>query len=295
MESFKANIAKIEADRGREAALQDGMTALNLPKGTDVSRYPPDVQNAIVAAGQGQRAGTNQVVAARVLASGGVSAVSPELSMTAQAVLKAGKIDDMGKVVPFLTMKPEEQEALSPTESQAAINTFEGNKSGTTPIFSKDYIYGLLPPAILANSKAVTAQQQKSIAKFSEIVANNTAAATSVDSMVLAMFDSGMDNEQVAAAVTDIANASEQHNNATRKYNLLGLPEQDGVQINYDPYGIDGERPTELDLTSKADALQYVITSKVRNGRANPHGFSDWINPFFYESAYEKDPNWFGK
>ena len=268
MASFKANIAKIEADKGSEAAIQAGFVALELPPATDVSRYPPDAQNAIKAAGQGQKVGVNPVTAAQVMVAGGIASASPELAKTAQAVLNAGKPDaTSGAIVPFSSLKPEQQEALSSTEIQAAVNLVEGNKTEKTPVFSDQYIYGMLPPAVLSTSPHITESQKKSLETFSGVVAKNGAAATSLDAMQFALNDAGVDPKDMARVISDIANASVSHNNATRKYNLLGLPNQDGVKINFDPAGVNWGKRTEIDLTDMADVQLYLMDARSKNLR----------------------------
>ena len=267
MASFKANIAQIEKDKGSEAAIQAGFVALGLPPTADVSKYPPDVQNAIKAAGQGQKGGVNPVTAAQAFVTGGVASSSPELAMTAQAVLSKGKPDDKGVVVPFSSLKPEQQEALSSTEIQAAINLMEANKTTKTPVFSDEYIYGMLPPAVLATSPHITESQKKSLETFSGIVAKNGAAATSLDAMQFALNDAGVDPKDMARIISDIASASMTHNNATRKYNLLGLPDQDGVKINFDPAGVNWGKRTELDLTDEADVQLYLMDARSKDLR----------------------------
>lgn len=268
MASFKANIAKIEADKGSEAAIQAGFVALELPPSTDVSRYPPDSQNAIKAAGQGQKVGVNPVTAAQVMVAGGIASASPELAKTAQAVLNAGTPDKTsGAIVPFSSLKPEQQEALSSTEIQAAVNLVEGNKTEKTPVFSDQYIYGMLPPAVLSTSPHITESQKKSLETFSGVVAKNGAAATSLDAMQFALNDAGVDPKDMARVISDIANASVSHNNATRKYNLLGLPNQDGVKINFDPAGVNWGKRTEIDLTDMADVQLYLMDARSKNLR----------------------------
>lgn len=264
MASFKANIAQIEKDKGSEAAIQAGFVALGLPPTTDVSKYPPDVQNAIKAAGQGQKGGVNPVTAAQAFVTGGVASSSPELAKTAQAVLNAGKPDDKGVVVPFSQLKPEQQEALSATEIQAAVNLVESNKGVKTPVFSDQYIYGMLPPAVLSNSPHTTASQKKSLETFSGVVAKNGAAATSIEAMIAGLSADGVSPAQIPKIVADIAGASTQHNNATRKYNLLGLPDQTGVSINYDPIGPNLGRKTGLDMTDEADVHLLVMDMRAR-------------------------------
>ena len=283
MATWRANIAQIEKDKGSEAAIQAGFVALGLPPTTDVSKYPPDVQNAIKAAGQGQKGGVNPVTAAQAFVTGGVASSSPELAKTAQAVLSAGKPDkETGVVIPFSSLKPEAQEALSSTEIQAAVNLHENNKSIKTPVFSDEYIYGMLPPAVLSDSPHTTASQKKSLETFTATVVKNGAAATSTKSMIEAMLADGVKPDQIPKIVADIASASLQHNNATRKYNLLGISEQDGVKINYDPPGINAGRPTEFDMTDEADVqrvMMYMraegalnVVSQAVRARSNPLG-----------------------
>ncbi len=268
MKSFQANIDKIEADKGSEAATQAGFTALGLPPTTDVSRYQPDAQNAIKAAGQGQKVGVNPVTASQVMVTGGIASASPELAKTAQAVLNAGKPDETsGAIIPFSSLKPEQQEALSSTEIQAAVNLVEGNKTEKTPVFSDQYIYGMLPPAVLSTSPHITESQKKSLETFSGVVAKNGAAATSLDAMQFALNDAGVDPKDMARVISDIANASVSHNNATRKYNLLGLPNQDGVKINFDPAGVNWGKRTEIDLTDMADVQLYLMDARSKNLR----------------------------
>lgn len=257
--SFKANIAKIEADRGSEAAIQAGFTALGLPPATDVSKYPPDVQNAIKAAGQGQKGGVNPVTAAVALNTGGIASASPELAITAQAVLKMGKLDENNKIIPFHTLKAEQQDALTSTEVQAAIQLQEGNKTPRTPVFSKDYIYGMLPSVTLMQSPHTTEMQKKSIKTFGDMVAKNSGVETTIESMIRALNSEGKSYDEISQIVSDYANASAQHNNETRKYNLLGLEPQRGLSIVYDPYGPNLGRRTELDLSDKADVQTLVM------------------------------------
>ena len=259
MKSFQANIDKIEADKGSEAAIQAGFTALGLPPATDVSKYPPDVQNAIKAAGQGQKGGVNPVTAAQAFVTGGVSSNSPELAKTAQSVLNTGRPDDTGKIIPFSQLKPEEQEALSSTEIQAAVNLFEGNKSIKTPVFSDEYIYGMLPPAVLASSPHVTEMQKASLKTFGDVVVKNGAAATSIEAMIKGLAAEGVAPKDIPKVVSDVASASVLHNNATRKYNLLGLPEQDAVNVTYDPAGPNIGRKTEFDMTAPADVERITL------------------------------------
>ena len=273
MASFKANIAQIEKDKGSEAAIQAGFVALGLPPTTDVSKYPPDVQNAIKAAGQGQKGGVNPVTAAQAFVTGGVAASSPELAMTAQAVLGKGKPDAVsGAIVPFSGLKDAEKEALSATEIQAAINLFENNKTPMTPVFSNQYIYGMLPPAVLSSSPHTTAAQKKSLETFNATAAKHEAAATSIQAMITALSADGVSPDQIPKIVSDIASASLQHNNATRKYNLLGLPDQEGVSINYDPFGPNLGRRTELDMTDEADVQLLVMDMRTKALLSDPNG-----------------------
>ena len=264
MATWKANIAQIEKDKGSEAAIQAGFVALGLPPTADVSKYPPDVQNAIKAAGQGQKGGVNPVAAAQAFVTGGVSSSSPELAKTAQAVLNAGKVDTEGKVIPFHTLKPEEKEALSATEIQAAVNLFEGNKGVQTPIFSDQYIYGMLPPAVLSSSPHTTASQKKSLETFTATVVKNGAAATSAQAMILALTNDGVAPKEIARIVSDVAAASIQHNNATRKYNLLGLENQSDVLVTYDPIGPNMGRKTGLNLADMADVQLLVMDTRIK-------------------------------
>ena len=276
MKSFQANIDKIEADKGSEAAIQAGFTALGLPPATDVSRYPPDAQNAIKAAGQGQKVGVNPVTAAQVMVAGGIASASPELAKTAQAVLNAGKPDaTSGAIVPFSSLKPEQQEALSSTEIQAAINLMESNKTTKTPVFSDEYIYGMLPPAVLANSPYTTASQKKSLETFTATAVKNGAAATSTKAMIEAMLVDGVAPKDIPKIVADIASASVQHNNATRKYNLLGLPDQEGVTIRYKV-----ANKTELDMADEAD-VQLLMMDMRSKSVFNSKDDETIINPSF--------------
>lgn len=273
MASFKANIAQIEKDKGSEAAIQAGFVALGLPPTADVSKYPPDVQNAIKAAGQGQKGGVNPVTAAQAFVTGGVAASSPELAMTAQAVLGKGKPDAVsGAIVPFSGLKDAEKEALSATEIQAAINLFENNKTPMTPVFSNQYIYGMLPPAVLSSSPHTTAAQKKSLETFNATAAKHEAAATSIQAMITALSADGVSPDQIPKIVSGIASASLQHNNATRKYNLLGLPDQEGVSINYDPFGPNLGRRTELDMTDEADVQLLVMDMRTKALLSDPNG-----------------------
>jgi len=273
MASFKANIAKIEADKGSEAATQAGFAALGLPPATDVSRYPPNVQNAIKSVGQGQKAGVNPVTAAVALASGGVSASSPELAMTAQSVLSAGRPDSDGKIVPFVSLKPEEQEALTSTEIQAAINLVEANKKENTPIFSNEYIYGMLPPDVLAKSTHLNESQKVSLKVLTDVALKRPSAIESPRSLIEALIKEKVPPEDMPRIIADIASASVQHNNATRKYNLLGLNAQDGVTVNYDPAGLDFGRKTKLDLVDQADVQLLIMAIRIKVLRDSPSKF----------------------
>ena len=273
MATFKANIAQIEKDKGSEAAIQAGFVALGLPPTADVSKYPPDVQNAIKAAGQGQKGGVNPVTAAQAFVTGGVASSSPELAMTAQAVLSKGKPDAVsGAIVPFSSLKDAEKEALSATEIQAAVNLFENNKTPMTPVFSNQYIYGMLPPAVLSASPHTTESQKKSLEAFTSAVVKNEASATSIQAMITGLAADGVSPDQIPKIVADIASASLQHNNATRKYNLLGLPNQESVGINYDPFGPNLGRRTELDMTDVADVQLLVMDMRTKVLLSDPNG-----------------------
>lgn len=265
MATFKATIKQIEEGEGAAKAVQDGLTALGLPATTDISKYPPDVQNAVKAVGQGQKAGVNPVTASQALITGGLASTSPELAMTAQAVLKMGTPDADGKIAPFSSLKPEQAEALSTTDVEAAINLQESNKTSSTPIFSTDYVYGMLHPAVLNGSPHINASQKKSLETFSAAVAKNGGAAVSVDSMAMALAAEGVKPAELPRVISDIANASMAHNNATRKYNLIGLQPQNGVVINHDPIGPNLGRKTELDMTDMADVQLLLMDMRARN------------------------------
>ena len=125
----------------------------------------------------------------------------------------------------------------------------------------------MLPPAVLSTSPHITESQKKSLETFSGVVAKNGAAATSLDAMQFALNDAGVDPKDMARVISDIANASVSHNNATRKYNLLGLPNQDGVKINFDPAGVNWGKRTEIDLTDMADVQLYLMDARSKNLR----------------------------
>lgn len=267
---MEAGIEEIRANEGTQRAVDAGKAALGLPPTVDLAKYPPEVQNAVILAGQGIKAGVNSVAAAQALSTGGIASKSPELALTAQAVLKMGVPDADGKIVPFSTLKPEEVDALSQTSINAAVNMQEENKTKSTPIFSTDYVYGMLPPAILENSPHLTAQQQVSLSKFKEVVAANTAAATSIESMIRGLAAADIPADKIPRIVADIATASMNHNNATRKYNLLGLQEQSGVHINNDPLGYNWGKKTELDMTDEADVQMLIMDMRARGNLGKP-------------------------
>lgn len=287
MARFKAGIKEIETTEGSDKAIKDGLTALGQPSTLDISKYPPDVQNALKSVGQGQKAGVNPVTAAVALNTGGIASMSPELAATAQTVLNVGKIDEAsGKIVPFSTLKPEQQEALATTEIQAAINVFEENKKPNTPVFSPDYIYGMLHPAVLTNSPHTNASQKKSLDTFGTVLVENPNAATSVESMIRGLALKGIKAEEAARIVSDVASASVQHNNATRKYNLLGLENQQGVKINYDPIGLNSIQRTELDMSDMADVQLLMMDMRARGLYKVS---KDMINPLTSTSLRVKD------
>ena len=265
---YNSAIFDYQAKVGEAEAIKNGAIALGLDNIPDVSRLNPEVKNIITAIGAGQPAGVNPGAAALNVVSLGVAAAGTGLTNTAQAVLKlpTTSTDKTGEVVsvPLGQLKPDDMNTLTASSVLAAVEAQRATTHDKTNAFSTEQIYGLVPTTVLLQTPdLLTSDQKINIQLAQDIAAEDKTglANTSLRGMALALVASDkISIAQVPNVLASIAQASTTVNNATRKYQVLGLEKQDGFTIAMaDKWWFDGLGEAKLNIKDPADAAKYMM------------------------------------
>lgn len=268
---------------GEQQALKAGASVLGAVTTPPAEKLTSNQRAGIAAVGAGQPAGSNPVMAAKVLADTGLadSPKYPGLSSTIAAIGSITTTDEGGNATQYGALSEEQLANIPKQEILDKITQRYNVLDINAPLFNaKASVYGMAPPLPDVINRLPQEFQQV----MSE-VASKPENLYSADTFINAVSTAIPDAKKAANAVAQYALASSDYNNSVKGYELLGLPKQDSIKVANPRLlaGIVGKK--EYDLTVPADVSHLIML--VRTSHSITDVTKYVTNPF---SAVYNDP-----
>ena len=236
---------------GEQNAIKDGAAKLGVAAPANTEKLTPDQRTALLAGSAGGKLAANPAIAARVAVELGVqnNPKYPGMAATINAIGSLRVIDAEGKPKPIAALDSKTLAALPPQDINRKVTEQFLNVSSDSAVFNGNANpYGLVPPVqeffpyiknaslkSVLTSSPPKAEDMVSLATFAAYLSSHSQGKSAEAGKMLAEY----------------VRASTDFNNKTKGFELLGLPEQTGLNI-------DGEG----DLSDPATAIKYLVQQR---------------------------------
>ena len=238
---------------GEQNAIRDGASKLGVGVPSNVEKLTPEQKTALLAGSAGGKLAANPAMAARVAVELGVqnNPKYPGMAATVNAIggLRVG--DSEGQLKPIASLDNKTLAAVSPADIAKKVTEQFLSVGLDSAVFNGNANpYGLVPPVAefipYIKSESLKATLAANPPKSEDLTSLATFAA------YLSHQNQGKSTE-AGKMLAEYVRASVDFNNKTKGFDLLGLPEQTGLNL-------DGEG----DLSDPATAIKYLIHTRLR-------------------------------